>query len=142
MRRYGESTQHERGKERVGNILRAQGWRVWIDTYSFECQTDKGPRTYWPDVYAESEAFEVYRRSDLYQNQSRLGEKPPGARRIIVEIQGKGGHNTKLARSLDDGRLQDIRQSHGPDIEYFELFNIRGWSDQDIREELYLSGVR
>jgi hypothetical protein len=57
MKRYGESSQHEKAKERIGEILRNQGWRVWVDCYAFECETAKGPRTYWPDVYAESPEY-------------------------------------------------------------------------------------
>jgi hypothetical protein len=147
LRRYGESKAHEAAKIRIGEILSAQGWKVYVDSYSFECETAKGPRTYWPDVYAESPEYQTMGSAQYYQTK-RLGAAAlqRRGRRIIVEIQGKGGHNTKLAFNSDRLRIQDIWESHGFDIEYYDLtvrkkgsvLDIRNWSDQDIREELGL----
>jgi hypothetical protein len=140
LKRYGESSQHEKAKNRIGAILSAQGWKVYVDCYAFECETAKGPRTYWPDVYATSPE---YNETDG-PGETALQKR---GRRVIVEIQGKGGHNTKLAQGLDLNRLDDIWSCHGYDIECFSFYlgkkkstlDIRNWSDQDIREELGLT---
>lgn len=139
MRRYGESKTHEKAKERIGEILSAQGWKVWVDTYAFECETAKGPRTYWPDVYAESPEY-----SDPLLGGAGHGVAKTGARRIIVEVQGskgKGNHSTKIHRGKDKNRMDDIWACHGFDIIYYplHLWAIKGASDEDIREELGLT---
>ena len=146
MRRYGESKAHEKAKEQVANALRNKGFTVYIDSYPFECHTQKGPRTYWPDVYGQNYCSLDRNRADSGRCNEQDAPIQSGCRRIIVEIQGPKGHNTKLASSLDSGRLTDIRENHGSDIEYYEVFlkskkspnDIRNWSQADIEEELGL----
>jgi len=157
LRRYGESKAHEKAKERVGEILRAGGYQVWIDTYSFECKTPKGPRTYWPDVYAESADYQAIKKqrttqgsADVYGENRKYRQyasskarhtirraRPAGARRIIVEIQGFKGHNST---TKDQNRIADIRAHYGHDIEYVPLLlsavQSRTTDDELIKEEL------
>jgi hypothetical protein len=143
MRRWGESSQHEKQKERIGKILEAKGWRVSIDSQPFTCNTDKGERTYWPDVYAQNYELMGLARGDATMEKKAASEN--GARRIIVEVQGPKGHNTKLAHGSDTQRYADIKAQYG-EIEYFEVYlkskkspnDIRNWTEQDICEELRL----
>lgn len=150
MRRYGESEAHERQKERVGRIIAAKGWEVYVDCKEFKCETAKGERTYWPDIYAQNYCSLDTRRANtdrLYGSSAGGKSLQADGRRIIVEIQGKGGHNTKLAFNSDKLRVQDIRQSHGGDIAYKDLqcrntkspLDIRNWTDEEIAEELGIS---
>lgn len=73
------------------------------------------------------------------------GPNPPnGARRIIVEVQGskgKGNHSTKIHRGKDINRIEDIRQSHGNDIEYYSLWDwqVKGATDLELQQELDLN---
>ena len=140
MRRYGESKAHDEQKERIAKILRDRGWAASTE-YPFEIPGHKYP--YWADVYAQNFNIPYWapaRSNVLYPN--RLSK---GARRAILEIQGPKGHNTKLARTLDDLRIEDICNAYG-DIEYFEVFlnkrnspnDIRNWTTEDIAEELRL----
>ncbi len=141
MRRYGESLAHEKAKEKVANALRDKGFTVHIDSYPLECKTEKGPRTYWPDVYAENFCF-------IGTVSVRHGDSKNthGARRIIVEVQGPGSHHSKAAFAADRLRIQDIRDSHGSDIECFQVhlnrrigpMDIRTWTRLDIAEHLNL----
>jgi hypothetical protein len=129
LKRYGESKAHEKAKEKVAHVLREAGWTTYVDCYSFGCQTDRGTRTYWPDIYAER------------------GDIQTGGRRIIVEVQGFKGHQSKAAFAADRLRIQDIHSSHGTDIEFFEVhlnrrigpLDIRSWTVEDICEHLNLS---
>ena len=137
MRRYGESRQHEKAKERIGQLLRQAGFNVWVDTHPFECQTEKGPRTYWPDVYATN-----FCMLDSHESKDVAGQK--GARRIMVEVSGFKGHKSKSAYFSDRARLQDIRSNHGP-IDYYEVrlgssrhMDVRSWSEADILEHLQI----
>jgi hypothetical protein len=137
MRRYGESKQHYQQKERIGALLREKGFNVWVDCYPIDCQTEKGKRTYWPDVYAEN-----FSMLQPYDGQVIAGQK--GTRRIVVEVQGFKGHKSKAAFESDRLRIADIRSSHGQDIESFNVtlgrrkaaMDIRNWSDDDILQEL------
>src|SRR4030095_5340992 len=96
MKRFGEAKQHYQQKERIGALLREKGFNVWVDCYPIDCQTEKGPRTYWPDVYAENFCF-----YPLFPNTPAtisIGTKlQSGGRRIIVEVQGFKGHKSKAA---------------------------------------------
>jgi hypothetical protein len=134
LRRYGESKAHEAAKIRIGEILSAQGWKVYVDCYAFECETAKGPRTYWPDIYAESPEYRATPMATPRTQKTR-------ARRIVVEIQGFKAHGSKITKGKDDNRIQDIWESHGFDIEYYPvwLWAIRKAPDATIREELGLT---
>ena len=143
MRRYGESKAHEKQKERIAQILREHGWQVWTE-YPFSCSTEKGPRTYYADVYAQNYSSLDW-QLPLRRGDSRPAHIQDGSRRVILEVQGTKGHNTKLAHTNDRLRIADIRAAAGP-IEYKELFfktrkspnDIRNWSEADIAEELGL----
>jgi hypothetical protein len=143
LRRYGESKVHEKAKDKVANALRDKGFTVYIDSYPFECKTEKGDRIYWPDVYAESPEYVRRRDSKVVEKAEHTMEG--GGRRIIVEVQGFKGHKSKHAYNDDRCRIQDIQASHGP-IEYYEVhlnhrlgpLDIRQWSVGDICEHLNL----
>jgi hypothetical protein len=159
VRRYGESTHHEKLKERIGQILQAKGWTVFVDSYTFKCQTAKGERNYTPDVYAETPEYERWRLSLIQSGQgSQIGsdntqendtgrgrekrqDKPPGATRAILEVQGskgKGNHSTKHHQSKDTHRINDIRTEHGTDIHYVPLWDweIKGFTDKEVWEQI------
>ena len=162
MRRYGESKAHDKQKERIAEILRGYGWEASTE-YPFEIPGHKYP--YWADVYAQNFCSVIYPRAvtksgaNVYaQNFSiphwaavRNGvlqhdSLSQGARRIVLEVEGKRGHNSKAARDNNDLRVRDIRASHGKNIEYFEVYlrrkksinDIRNWTAKDIAEELRL----
>jgi hypothetical protein len=142
MRRQGESRAHEQAKEKVANALRDKGFIVYIDSYPLSCQTEKGERTYWPDIYAENFCLFGSRGNRLLDDGRSVG-----ARRIIVEVQGFTGHQSKAAYSHDLARLRDIRESHGSDIETYAVYlnrrigplDIRRWTVDDIEEHLNIS---
>ena len=147
MRRYGESIVHEKAKEKVANALRDKGFTVHIDSYPFECQTEKGPRTYWPDVYAQNFCqFPAHPNTKRQDNTRRCNKLQSSGRRIIVEVQGFAGHKSKAAFQADRLRISDIRSSHGTDIEHYEVhlnsrigpLDIRSWTVADIEEHLRL----
>jgi hypothetical protein len=148
MRRFGESRQHEAAKEKVANALRDKGFRVYIDSYPFSCQTEKGPRTYWPDVYAQNYSSLECRQGKIYKLDDTDGGSrvQSGGRRIIVEVQGFKGHKSKAAFQADGLRIADIRNSYGNDIEYYTVYlnkrigplDIRRWTMDDIVEHLGL----
>jgi hypothetical protein len=136
MRRYGESKAHEKAKDKIANVLRSYGFETFIE-YPFECKTNKGPRTYYGDVYAQN--FCILSWVTEVATTDKMG-----ARRIIVEVESTGHHNTKAAFNHDKLRLQDIRKSHGSDIEYYVFtarrkkspLDVRNWSDEEITKEL------
>jgi hypothetical protein len=161
MRRFGESPEHEKQKERCGQIIASvPGWYVWVDNFPVTCKTDRGQVTFWPDIYAEDKyayAYETEAARSLHPRTSRphpiypesttqgqtglrdsellavdstrSGEvrqtggrkaKKPG-RRIILEVQGPGGHISKASHFSERNRLLSIEESLGRDIEYYEV---------------------
>jgi hypothetical protein len=158
LRRFGESKAHEKAKDKIADVLRDRGFTCFVDSYPFECQTDKGERTYWPDVYAQNFCTLYYTSEKsasisqgvprgLVQSNRRNAEIQRCGRRIIVEIQGFKGHKSKAAFHGDRLRIQDIRDSHGSDIECFQVhlnsrigpLDIRSWTRLDIEEFLNIA---
>lgn len=164
MRRYGESKAHDKQKERIAEILRGYGWEASTE-YPFEIPGHKYP--YWADVYAQNfcevrslrhkeqgvywsdihaQSFTVPHWAAVRNRLLQHDSLSKGARRIVLEIQGPKGHNSKLAKTNDDLRIIEIRKEHGEDIEYREVYlktkkspnDIRNWSDEDISKELRL----
>jgi hypothetical protein len=104
IRRYGESEAHTKAKYRIGEILHNKGWQVWIDEYTFKCQTAKGERNYTPDVYAESPDYQ----SQGLHRQVRHGNSE---RQAMAEAEEKRGNRILQAESSDysppDGYVLD-----------------------------------
>jgi hypothetical protein len=166
LRRYGESTHHEKLKERCAKILSDKGWTVYVDSYSFKCQTAKGERNYTPDVYAESPEYQSGQAANSGGNKTGFrsdgAESPdyetmatvlPGVsrtksnsvqgsgKRIILEVQGskgKGDHSTKRRKGKDTNRMEDIRANYGRELSYVPLWDweIKGFTDQEVWEQI------
>lgn len=146
MRRLGESKGHEKQKQRLGRILESKGWKVYVDSYEFECETPKGDRTYTPDIYATKRTRTSSKDIETWKNDDDANNGLSGhMHRLIIEVQGshgKGNHSTKIHRGKDANRIEDIKINHelekGDKIIYIPIWDwvIQRSTDEEVWEEI------